>query len=727
MRAVTESALKSTYQLIVKSMQPFSGIGSQYYFSSHSTTSPDETAVTKKPFLIESVEDAIKLASMVHTVASTENKRYLCFSKEEKKYYYESYPSKYLLADESTMYTKEELQGKADGEFEDISQKHKLLPDEESKRDWEALFRQLKNMYTITSNHIASTKSRTPIDYNKALWYRGVNVHYFAPIPAIGRLNYKKYIDESAIISHMESITPTFKDKTLFDVLAILQHHGIPTRFLDWSTNVLPSLLFSVMETCDCSEDMLRAEKISDGKLFILNPYKLNYHTIGKFGLCRPDHPQITLRTLLATSEELRLFAGPTRRNKYYTESISKTFFDLIGRATAFLRGIEKPKYDYYYEDVLYGYLHLLDSAKDSSELRKIDPPVLGEIFNSDEARNLNLMEKIDFLENILHRPLIRLPAAAFANLSDPRIVRQQGSFTVHGGKNQFDHGSSGEVATNLPTTIDLDTLNYVITSQTADEKVQVQYEHFLIDNIQVSAERKTEIKEKLSQLSFHELGIYPADIDSHASYIKSAWTFKYNMDNQDKQTNKSNNTNSKSALTEQLDLLRSFRYNIERCTEILSNEMISINNSRLRIESATIKSEVITRLSKQIYNTMNGASKDLGMLEAILKVKYDLRHIKPSDSKTDLGPNEEFKQLGKRIKDKRREMIEKIVVIESNYLKITKDEDLPDFDPIMNVINQEVTKDSKIRGNKTEKIEKLTQLCCKGAKRTIRGFFRLV
>ncbi len=56
-----------------------------------------------------------------------------------------------------------------------------------------------------------------------------------------------------------------------FDWLCLMQHHGCPTRILDWSENILTALYFAVQE--DLENDDL------PGALFALNSLKLNYHT----------------------------------------------------------------------------------------------------------------------------------------------------------------------------------------------------------------------------------------------------------------------------------------------------------------------------------------------------------------------------------------------------------------------------------------------------------------
>lgn len=57
------------------------------------------------------------------------------------------------------------------------------------------------------------------------------------------------------------------------DWLSLMQHHGCPTRILDWTENVLMGLYFAVRENRDTDN--------LPGALFVLNAFKLNYYTAG--------------------------------------------------------------------------------------------------------------------------------------------------------------------------------------------------------------------------------------------------------------------------------------------------------------------------------------------------------------------------------------------------------------------------------------------------------------
>lgn len=116
---------------------------------------------------------------------------------------------------------------------------------------------------------------------NKSLWYRGVaNKNYF-PIPSLIWKNLQMIegsLEHDFLVSYKSYIDQYNLDK--WEVLALMQHHGLPTRLLDWTESALVALYFAITSEPESNED--RA-------IWILNPYKLNEQTIGAASLYCPS------------------------------------------------------------------------------------------------------------------------------------------------------------------------------------------------------------------------------------------------------------------------------------------------------------------------------------------------------------------------------------------------------------------------------------------------------
>lgn len=97
-------------------------------------------------------------------------------------------------------------------------------------------------------------------------FFRGEGRDYYSLIPKIGRIiksNFSLgYFDE-------ETILERFKNNAIglvsaipqneWEWLALAQHHGLPTRLLDWTTNPLVALYFAVSESMT-DADLLREQ-----------------------------------------------------------------------------------------------------------------------------------------------------------------------------------------------------------------------------------------------------------------------------------------------------------------------------------------------------------------------------------------------------------------------------------------------------------------------------------
>jgi len=315
--------------------------------------------------------------------------------------------------------------------------------------------------------------TKSPINGKLSLWFRGQSDIQWELASSISRgaassVRGKKdgpfYLDEQSALNHLTALQPTLRQHTLFDTLAIVQHHGLPTRLIDWSQSAMTALLFAV-------EDKVENQDAVDGEFFILNPMKLNYYTIGKYGVCRPEHPEVSLRAELSIVRNYAdLVTKKSKFSRFYPDNVSKNF-----NASEYL--------EYKYHEYI-----------------------------NNKEKNSHTLTKEEFYHKIL-----AYPVATFPMWKDARLQVQQGVFLIDGGKFNFSNHST-------PTFPRAKSLSELQEEAVTQEGNSTEYSTFLI-SYRIPKECKYQIERELRRLGVHRGLLFP-ELEHQAKYTKLLWSY---------------------------------------------------------------------------------------------------------------------------------------------------------------------------------------------------------
>jgi hypothetical protein len=337
-------------------------------------------------------------------------------------------------------------------------------------------------------------------DFPNGIWFRGEPEIDTPLTPGIHRLfeekdegptGKPKYNLEDELQMFTEANLKLFGEtRFIIDKLCIMQHHGLPTRLLDWTENILNALFFAVDSKSD-----------KNSKLFLLDSRGLNrlvYDAPPQLRIFEPSNYQIALRANLVRSDHyipailcaLDEMSEIERQNLlYWLKDECKETFRLI-------KVLQKTERAYYW---------------DKKAFENFPDEMLPQIPEDQSFNKNTLFDEGGKLIDNLSSPVAFQPI-----YTHERMFTQQSTFTIHGGT-VFRGSKKNNLSLNEPKTlIEL------------DKSLQKKEKQKLLIEILIDQDKKSEIKKVLGYLGINKGSIY-LDNDNQCKQIASKWLSNHN------------------------------------------------------------------------------------------------------------------------------------------------------------------------------------------------------
>lgn len=339
-------------------------------------------------------------------------------------------------------------------------------------------------------------------DETFGLWFRGQGNAHHDLIPGILRRQKDDgYIEEFSFCRHFQSLNPDAapRDATDFERLVLMQHYWAPTRLLDWTENLLVALYFAVRDP--------EKDGKEDSALWVLNGRNLNYFssaTEAQSRIAWPSDPDVIARSCLSR------VLGKREWHDVFVREVARVRCD---RPAECQRRIAEAIGDL--ENIRLGDDSLNDPATMPYDLRKFG------------WRDASQTRTMDFYAE--GRPesspvglctRLRMPVAVFPERGNPRIARQTGVFTLHGGVilQRPETASVHDDMIGRPISIE------EIEAMTPKDDDQARTWRRILKWLLIPKSKRAGIRKTLAQIGISEASLFP-ELDYQSRHLRERWT----------------------------------------------------------------------------------------------------------------------------------------------------------------------------------------------------------
>jgi hypothetical protein len=148
----------------------------------------------------------------------------------------------------------------------------------------------IKHSITSVSEYISYIEK---ISEENNLWFRGVPSSEHLPVPGIiwkGLLQHEGDLEHSFLEAYKSYTNNAVLNS--WEIFSLMQHHGLPTRLLDWTESALVALYFSLSSDYGSKQS---------STVWAMNPFSLNHLSLKKRRLFCPA----VMNNRIVTSSDL--------------------------------------------------------------------------------------------------------------------------------------------------------------------------------------------------------------------------------------------------------------------------------------------------------------------------------------------------------------------------------------------------------------------------------------